>query len=44
MEFHKLGNSEQAVQNARAIDVLLSFEEIDFINKQLRALEPAPAN
>ena len=36
-------NPGQAVQNARAIDVRLSFEEIDFINKQLRALEPATA-
>ncbi|TPG62356.1 aldo/keto reductase [Hymenobacter nivis] len=36
-------NPEQAVQNARAIDVQLSFEEIDFINKQLRALAEAPA-
>ena len=44
MEFQKLGNPEQAVQNARAIDVQLSFEEIDFINKQPRALEPATAN
>ena len=26
MEFQKLGNSEQAVQNARAIDVLLPRE------------------
>ncbi len=34
---------EQAVQNARAIDVPLSFEEIDFIDKQLRALEPVAA-
>ncbi len=32
---------EQAVENARAIDVQLSFEEIDFIDKQLRALAPA---
>ena len=36
-------NPEQAVQNAKAIDVQLSFEEIDFINKQLRVLEPAVA-
>ncbi len=36
-------NPEQAVQNAKAIDVQLSFEEIDFINKQLRALAPAAA-
>ncbi|OGX90788.1 aldo/keto reductase [Hymenobacter coccineus] len=34
-------NPEQAVQNAKAIDVQLSFEEVDFINKQLRALAPA---
>ena len=34
-------NPEQAVQNARAIDLKLSFEEIDFINKQLRELTPA---
>ena len=31
-------NPEQAVQNARAIDVQLSFEEIDFINKQLQTM------
>jgi aryl-alcohol dehydrogenase-like predicted oxidoreductase len=31
-------NPEQAVQNARAIDVKLSFEELDFIGKQLAAL------
>ncbi len=36
-------NPEQAVQNARAIDIKLSFEEIDFINKQLGALAPAAA-
>ncbi|ALW84079.1 aldo/keto reductase [Hymenobacter sedentarius] len=34
-------NPEQAVQNARAIDLQLSFEELDFINKQLAALQPA---
>ena len=28
-------NPEQAAQNARAMDVKLSFEELDFINKQL---------
>ncbi|AMR27814.1 aldo/keto reductase [Hymenobacter psoromatis] len=28
-------NPEQATQNARAMDVKLSFEEVDFINKQL---------
>ena len=31
-------NPEQAVQNARAIDLKLTFEEVDFINKQLRGL------
>ncbi|MGI4887093.1 MAG: aldo/keto reductase [Janthinobacterium lividum] len=36
-------NPEQAVQNARAVDVRLSFEEVDFINKQLQALAPAAA-
>ena len=36
-------NPEQAVQNAKAIDVQLSFEEIDFINKQLATLEPTKA-
>ncbi|GAB3316589.1 aldo/keto reductase [Hymenobacter humi] len=36
-------NPEQAVQNARAIDLQLSFEEIDFINKQLVVLQPASA-
>ena len=34
-------NPEQAVQNAKAIDLQLSFEEIDFIDKQLRELMPA---
>ncbi len=33
-------NPEQAVQNARAIGLQLSFEEIDFVNKQLRTLTP----
>jgi aryl-alcohol dehydrogenase-like predicted oxidoreductase len=28
-------NPEQATQNAKAMDVTLSFEEVDFINKQL---------
>ena len=31
-------NPEQAVQNTRAIDFRLTFEEVDFINKQLREL------
>ncbi|MDO7848433.1 aldo/keto reductase [Hymenobacter sp. M29] len=34
-------NPEQAVQNARAMDFQLTFEEVDFINKQLRELTPA---
>ncbi|OGX87448.1 aldo/keto reductase [Hymenobacter lapidarius] len=34
-------NPEQAVQNARAMNFQLTFEEIDFINKQLAALQPA---
>ena len=36
-------NPEQAVQNARAMDLHLTFEELDFINKQLKALQPAVA-
>jgi aryl-alcohol dehydrogenase-like predicted oxidoreductase len=32
-------NPEQAVQNAKAMDVQLSFEEVDFINKQLAGLQ-----
>ncbi|WP_046244898.1 aldo/keto reductase [Hymenobacter terrenus] len=36
-------NPEQAVQNARAIDFKLTFEEVDFINKQLAELQPAKA-
>ena len=32
-------NPEQAVQNARAMDFQLTFEEVDFINKQLKTLE-----
>ena len=36
-------NPEQAVQNARAMDFQLTFEEVDFINKQLRELAPAAA-
>ena len=31
-------NPEQAVQNARAMNFQLTFEEVDFINKQLREL------
>lgn len=31
-------NPDQATQNAKAIDVQLSFEEVDFINKQLAAM------
>ena len=34
-------NPEQAVQNARAMDFQLTFEEVDFINKQLRELAAA---
>ena len=36
-------NPEQAVQNARAMDFQLTFEEVDFINKQLKTLELAVA-
>jgi len=36
-------NAEQAVQNARAIEVQLSKEEIAFINKKLQELELATA-
>jgi aryl-alcohol dehydrogenase-like predicted oxidoreductase len=32
-------NTEQAVQNARAVDVKLSPQEIDFINQQLKSIE-----
>ncbi|OGX87219.1 aldo/keto reductase [Hymenobacter glacialis] len=32
-------NPEQAVQNARAMNFQLTFEEIDFINKQLAGLQ-----
>jgi aryl-alcohol dehydrogenase-like predicted oxidoreductase len=32
-------NPEQAAQNAKAMDVQLSFEEVDFINKQLADLQ-----
>ncbi|MCB2376414.1 aldo/keto reductase [Hymenobacter sp. BT635] len=36
-------NAEQAVQNAKAIDVKLSSEELDFITKELSQLQPAKA-
>ena len=36
-------NPEQAVQNARAIDLNLTFEELDYVNKQLVALQSATA-
>ena len=36
-------NPEQAVQNARAMSFQLTFEEVDFINKQLRELALAGA-
>ncbi|PJJ54431.1 aldo/keto reductase [Hymenobacter chitinivorans] len=36
-------NAEQAVQNAKAIDVKLSSEELDFISKELSQLQPAKA-
>ena len=36
-------NPEQAVQNARAIDLSLTFEELDYINKHLVALQSATA-
>ena len=36
-------NAEQAVQNAKAVDVKLSKEELDFINKQLEELQLEPA-
>ena len=36
-------NPEQAVQNARAMDLHLTFEELDFINKQLKTLQAATA-
>ena len=32
-------NPEQATQNAKAIEVQLSFEEVDFINKQLAGVK-----
>jgi aryl-alcohol dehydrogenase-like predicted oxidoreductase len=34
-------NPEQAVQNAKTVDIQLSFEEVDFINKQLQTLDLA---
>ena len=36
-------NPEQAVQNARAMALQLTFEELLFINKQLALLQPAAA-
>ncbi|UOQ53565.1 aldo/keto reductase [Hymenobacter cellulosivorans] len=36
-------NAEQAVQNAKAIEVKLSSEELDFISKELSQLQPAKA-
>jgi aryl-alcohol dehydrogenase-like predicted oxidoreductase len=36
-------NAEQAVQNAKAVDVKLSKEEINFINEQLEELQLEPA-
>ncbi|TGE27336.1 aldo/keto reductase [Hymenobacter metallicola] len=36
-------NAEQAVQNAKAIEVKLSSEELDFIGKELSQLQPAKA-
>jgi aryl-alcohol dehydrogenase-like predicted oxidoreductase len=36
-------NPEQAVQNAKAIDVKLSKDELSFINKQLEELQLEPA-
>ena len=36
-------NPEQATQNAKASEVKLSFEEVDFINKQLQTLDLAKA-
>lgn len=36
-------NAEQAVQNARAVDVKLTKEEISFINQKLAELELVPA-
>jgi aryl-alcohol dehydrogenase-like predicted oxidoreductase len=35
-------NAEQAVQNAKAVDVELSPEEINFINQQIESLELQP--
>jgi aryl-alcohol dehydrogenase-like predicted oxidoreductase len=36
-------NAEQAVQNARAVDIKLSQQEISFINHQIENLELVPA-
>ena len=36
-------NPEQAVQNARTMNLKLTFEELDFIRKQLATLQPATA-
>jgi aryl-alcohol dehydrogenase-like predicted oxidoreductase len=36
-------NAEQAIQNAKAMDISLSQEEVQFINKQIRQLELVPA-
>jgi aryl-alcohol dehydrogenase-like predicted oxidoreductase len=36
-------NAEQAVQNAKAVDVKLSTDELNFINKQLEELQLEPA-
>jgi aryl-alcohol dehydrogenase-like predicted oxidoreductase len=36
-------NAEQATQNAKAMDVKLSSEELDFITKELNQLQPAKA-
>jgi aryl-alcohol dehydrogenase-like predicted oxidoreductase len=36
-------NVEQAVQNARAVDVKLTKEEINFINQKIKELELVPA-
>jgi aryl-alcohol dehydrogenase-like predicted oxidoreductase len=36
-------NAEQAVQNAKAVDLKLSGDEINFINQQIESLELEPA-
>ena len=36
-------NPEQAVQNAKAVDIKLSKDEINFINKQIEELQLEPA-